>query len=67
VHYVLTLGKLDIEPHPLLVPILGIELPKIGSTNNKNGSEDTVSLVWQALRDDVLTLVKSNRTSFAWN
>jgi len=64
VHYVLTLGKLDIEPHPLLVPILGIELPKIGSTNNKNGSEDTVPLVWQALGNTVRTLSVQHKFSF---
>ena len=63
-HYVLTLGKLEIEPHPLLVPILGFELPEIGSTNNKNGSEEAVSLVWQTLGNTVRTLSARHMFSF---
>jgi len=51
--YCLTLGKLEIQPHPLLLPLLAFEPPKNGSYNKKDGSLEAVRLSWQAVSDQI--------------
>ncbi len=65
VNYFLTLGKLEIEPHPLLVPILALEPQKIGSGNKKDGSEEAVRLTWLGMWDDVRTSALTLGYSFS--
>ena len=70
VNYFLTLGKLEIEPHPLLTPILAFEPPKSGSGNKKDGSLEAARLTWLGLWDDVLNLAsgsgKWHFTKISW-
>ena len=62
--YLLTLGKLDIEPHPLLAPILTVEPRKNGSENTKTASPEAVHPAWCTIRDAILTLVHEGDHSF---
>jgi len=55
VKYFLTLGKLQIDPHPLLVPILTFEPQESGSGNKKDGSDEAVRPSWLGMWDDVRT------------
>lgn len=64
VNYFLTLGKLEIVPHPLLLPILAIEPQKSGSGIKKDGSEEAVRLTWLGMWDDVRTSAASLGYSF---
>ena len=64
INYVLTLGKLDIEPHPLLVSILGFEPPQSGSGNRKDGGNDALRLSWLGLWDDVRTCAQFSHAVF---
>ena len=64
VKYVLTLGKLEIEPHPLMVPILGLEPHERGSDNKKDGSDEAVRPSWLTVRDDVRTLAREQSIYF---
>lgn len=64
INYVLTLGKLEIEPHPLLVPILGFELEENGSDNRKDGGDNALRPSWLGLWDDVRTSIASSRLAF---
>jgi len=65
ISYSLTLGKLDIVPHPLLVPILTLEPQKRGFGNKKDGSIEAVRLTWLAMWDEVRTLAIRLETPFA--
>jgi DNA invertase Pin-like site-specific DNA recombinase len=64
ISYYLTLGKLEIEPHPLLVPILAFEPPDIGSGNRKDGGDDALRLSWLTLRDDIRTSAIAHQIGF---
>ena len=64
VNYFLTLGKLEIEPHPLLLPILTFEPQINGSGIKKDGSEEAVRPSWLAMWDDVLTLATGSGSSW---
>jgi site-specific DNA recombinase len=64
VNYYLTLGKLQIEPHPLLVPILTIEPAKKSYQSHDNGPDDPHRLVWSATTDEILTLAANLDVSF---
>ena len=63
--YFLTLGKLHIEPHPLLVPILAFELGESGSYNKKNGSAEAVRPSWLGMWDDVRSLATGSNVAFS--
>ena len=65
VSYVLTLGKLEIEPHPLLVPIMGFEPEENGSDNRKDGGDNALRLSWLGLWDDVRTYAQVTETVFS--
>lgn len=65
INYVLTLGNLQIEPHPLLVPIMAIEPQKSGSGIRKDGGNDALRPSWLGLWDDVLTLASQSALSFS--
>jgi DNA invertase Pin-like site-specific DNA recombinase len=67
VNYFLTLGKLDFEPHPLLLPILAFEPQKSGSGIKKDGSGEAVRLAWLGMWDDVRTSAQELQISFPWN
>jgi len=62
--YTLTLGKLEIEPHPLLVPMLAFEPLKNGSHNEKDPHHGDESPSWQYMLDGILSLVKSGDHTF---
>lgn len=64
VKYSLTLGNLEIEPHPLLVPILTLEPHERGFHNKKDGSEEAVRLTWLAMRDQVRTRLGEHEGGF---
>ena len=64
VKYFLTLGKLQIDPHPLLVPILTFEPPKSGSGSKKDGSDEAVRPSWLGMWDDVRTLATGSDIAF---
>ena len=64
VKYCLTLDKLEIEPDPLLVPILAFEPLKDSSGNKKDGSHEAVRLSWLALWDDVRTCAWEHKGHF---
>lgn len=59
IKYFLTLGKLEIEPHPLLVPILALEPLEKGSESKKDGSCEAARPSWLGMRDEILTLAQS--------
>lgn len=59
IKYFLTLGKLEIQPHPLLVPILALEPLEKGSGSKKDGSFEAVRPSWLGMWDDILTLAQS--------
>lgn len=64
VNYFLTLGKLEIEPHPALLPILAFEPPKNGSGIRKDGGDDALRLSWLGMWDDVRTSVRLSKLTF---
>lgn len=65
INYVLTLGKLEIEPHPLLVPILGFEPEENGSDNSKDGGDNALRPSWLGMRDDVRTSITASKWAFS--
>lgn len=56
VNYCLTLGKLTFKPHPLLVPIIGIEPAKKSFQSTKKGPCEAIDPAWCPIADDVLNL-----------
>lgn len=64
VNYLLTLGKLDFRPHPLLVPIMQIEPAKKGFQRDKDGSLASVYPAWCSIPDTIRTLVIGLETKF---
>ena len=56
IKYFLTLGNLQIVPHPLLVPILALEPQEKGFHNKKDGSDEAVRPSWLGMWDEILTL-----------
>lgn len=64
VNYYLTLGKIEIVPHPLLVPILTIEPAEKGYQSHDNDPDDTHRLVWSATTDEILTLAATLDVAF---
>ena len=62
--YCLTLGKLEIVPHPLLVPILGFEPHKNSYQNKKDGSLVAVRRSWLTTWDEIRTLAEELDVSF---
>ena len=49
----LTLGKVEIEPHPLLDVIRSLEPVKSGSNKQKQGTSALPNPTWWAMRDDI--------------
>jgi DNA invertase Pin-like site-specific DNA recombinase len=64
INYYLTLGKLEIVPHPLLAPILTIEPEEKSSESNKNDDDYTPRPLWSATTNEILTLAMSLDISF---
>lgn len=62
--YFLTLEKLEIVLHPLLVPILTIEPPESGSGSKKDGGFDTFRPSWLAIPDQIRNLIVDQNLSF---
>jgi len=62
--YVLTLGKLEIVPRPLLVPILAFEPLKNGSDNRKDDHHNDDRPSWLTIRDAILTVLWDGDHSF---
>ncbi len=62
--YILTLGNLEITPHPYLVPILSIEPPESSSGSHKEPSFWTSSPAWLHLPDAILTLIHEKDLAF---
>ncbi|BDI31509.1 recombinase [Capsulimonas corticalis] len=62
--YLLTLGKLEIVPHPLLVPILTFKPLENGSDKYKSDGLRDVDPSWSTIRDAILTLVRNGEYSF---
>jgi len=56
IKHVLTLGKLEIEPHPLLVPIITFEPPESSSQSHDSGDSDHQFSEWLGIPDKVRTL-----------
>jgi len=59
IKYFLTLGKLEIVPHPLLVPILALEPQEKSFQNKKDSSLEAVRPSWLGMWDEILTLAQS--------
>jgi len=64
VKYCLTLGTLEIEPHPLLSRFLTIEPVEIRSVSRKEECTDAMILVWQAIQDDIRTSASDKLLTF---
>lgn len=55
----LTLGKLEIRPHPVMDAIRRLEPVKRGSESQKKGISALPNPVWWAMRDDIRTVLNS--------
>ncbi|MBV9471141.1 MAG: recombinase zinc beta ribbon domain-containing protein, partial [Abitibacteriaceae bacterium] len=64
ISYLLTLEKLEIVPHPLLVPIFTIEPPKSGSGSKKDGGFDTFRPSWLTIPDEIRNLAMNQNLTF---
>lgn len=64
VNYLLTLGKLGFEPHPLLVPIMQIEPAKKGFQSEECNPFESMVPVWWAIPDEVRNLAIRLGSSF---
>ena len=62
--YLLTLGKLEIVPHPLLAPILAFEPAERCSGSTKTASLEAALPAWCSIRDAILTLITEGDYSF---
>lgn len=64
INYCLTLGKLTIEAHPLLVPILTLEPAEKSYHNKKDGPGGAVRPSWLAIPDEIRTLAIDSNLLF---
>jgi DNA invertase Pin-like site-specific DNA recombinase/predicted DNA-binding protein len=64
VNYCLTLGTLEIEPHPLLLPIIGIEPAKKSFQSTKRGPVGAIDPAWCPIPDEVRTLARCLSLAF---
>jgi hypothetical protein len=65
VSYVLTLGNLEIKPHPLLAPIIAFEPTENSSENHQMEESTDLFPEWQSIWDEVLTLATNLDVSFS--